>query len=666
MMSTSIFRRLHNRLRAARPVRRAMVSRRRLGTAIESMERRLLMSVTSTTPVPVSVIEGQAFSGTVMDFTASDAGPFTATINWGDATPPTAGTVTPLGGGSFQVAATATPHTYPEDGSYTVSVQINDTADATSANNSTTAKVSEAVLTATGSSFSKPEGSSATVTTATFTDPGSPDPASSFTASIDWGDGTTTAGTVNGTAGSYFVTGNHAYADEGTFTVTTTFFENSDPNFTISINGSATITEADVLGNGSISLSAGAVVEGAALTNVQVAKFDDTGYPTNVAADFTASINWGDGTTTAGTIVSLGAGTFGVQGSHTYSEEGNFPMSVTVADDAPGTATLTINGTVTVADAPLTANPVSIDGIEGTPLTNVDVATFTDADPLGVSSDFLATVDWGDGAITAGHIVEDSTGTFHVEGSHTYVNGNASPWAITVSIIDNGDGRTVTDPSDSTATAISSANILDLPISASGKSVTGFEGRVLSKTVASFTDGNLLAPASDFIASVNWGDGHTSAGTVVKDGAGKFHVTGNHAYAEQKSYVVKVTISDPGGSGAVATGKATIAESPLDSAVGLTLNKSKNVAFTNSTLGTFRDQDSLNTKPADYHGTINWGDGSAKTAATFVFNGSTFNVGSFWKVQGSHKYTKAGTFTVTISVIDAGTPLLIIAKIKVI
>src|SRR3569623_2640768 len=43
--------------------------------------------------------------------------------------------------------------------------------------------------------------------------------ASVFTASIDWGDGTTSAGTVSETSGKYTVTGSHLYLDEGSFTV---------------------------------------------------------------------------------------------------------------------------------------------------------------------------------------------------------------------------------------------------------------------------------------------------------------------------------------------------------------------------------------------------------------------------------------------------------------
>jgi hypothetical protein len=56
------------------------------------------------------------------------------------------------------------------------------------------------------------------VTVATFTQPGA-QPASAFTATIDWGDGTSSAGVVAG-GGSYAVLGSHTYADEGASPVT--------------------------------------------------------------------------------------------------------------------------------------------------------------------------------------------------------------------------------------------------------------------------------------------------------------------------------------------------------------------------------------------------------------------------------------------------------------
>ncbi len=57
---------------------------------------------------------------------------------------------------------------------------------------------------------------------------------------------------------------------------------------------------------------------------------------------------------------------------------------------------------------------------------NGTVATFTEAVPDTVASDYTATIDWGDGtSTTAGTISAASGGGFAVSGSHTYASGGA-------------------------------------------------------------------------------------------------------------------------------------------------------------------------------------------------------------------------------------------------
>jgi len=85
-----------------------------------------------------------------------------------------------------------------------------------------------------------------------------------------------------------------------------------------------------------------------------VAVFTDTN-TAGVASDFTATIDWGDGTTTAGTV-SGGGGTFTVSGTHTYATSGTFNVVVTLTDDPPGTATATTTSTANVS-APLATIP---------------------------------------------------------------------------------------------------------------------------------------------------------------------------------------------------------------------------------------------------------------------------------------------------------------------
>ncbi len=140
--------------------------------------------------------------------------------------------------------------------------------------------------------------------------------------------------------------------------------------------------------------------EGAALTNVPLATLTDAAGTYSNPSDLSATINWGDGTsTTPATLVEIGtSGVYAVEGSHTYAEYGSYTISVSYADE--GGSTTTSSSTATVADAPLTATATPVSAVEGQPLINVQVATFTDANPLASLSDFpLAnvTIQWGDG-----------------------------------------------------------------------------------------------------------------------------------------------------------------------------------------------------------------------------------------------------------------------------
>jgi len=77
---------------------------------------------------------------------------------------------------------------------------------------------------------------------------------------------------------------------------------------------------------------------------------------------------------------------------------------------------------------------------------------------------------------------------------------------------------------------------------------------LVNQVVATFTDSNPLLTPANFTATINWGDGSTTAGTIT--GPSPFSVSGNHTYAGAGPYSVSVNISD-GGSTATATATAT-------------------------------------------------------------------------------------------------------------
>src|SRR5207253_2785290 len=121
---------------------------------------------------------------------------------------------------------------------------------------------------------------------------------------------------------------------EGTATITVTISHDSTTPQTVT--DTATITDPNVSATGGFAFTA---QEGSAtLTNVVVATFSDPGNPSpgnhEDAADYSATINWGDGSTSSGTITNNGDGTWTVRGSHTYSDD-------SVNGESEGTATIT-------------------------------------------------------------------------------------------------------------------------------------------------------------------------------------------------------------------------------------------------------------------------------------------------------------------------------------
>ena len=196
----------------------------------------------------------------------------------------------------------------------------------------------------------------------------------------------------------------------------------------------------------------------------------------------------------------------------------------------------------------LPINGTTVTGTEGSTTGTTTVATFTDADPNATASDFTATIDWGDGTSTAGTVVAQSGGGFAVDGTHTY--SDEGKYAITTTIKDVGG---------STASTTSNANIADAPLTATGLGITGTEGSTTGTIpVATFTDGNPIATASDFTAAIDWGDGTRTTGTVVAQSGGGFAVEGSHSYANDGKYKLAINIDDIGGSSTSATSTASV------------------------------------------------------------------------------------------------------------
>lgn len=587
----------------------------------------------SGTGLAITSTEGTAFSGAVAAFndsgyigkTVSD---LTATIDWGDGNSST-GTITSDGAGTFTVSGT---HTYAEDGSYSTSITLGDNTPGTATATLTgSAQIAEndlalsalAVNTTERATFSGPVG--------TISDPGSTDTASAYSATIDWGDGTTTNGAISGAAGSFTITGSHSYTEEGSYTITLTAAE-TGASSTLTSSSTATVAEGDVLHGTGVALN---TTEGTPFSGT-VATFTDTGVSPNPnAGDFTATISWGDGTTSVGTITGSGSSGFTVSGSHTYTEEGTLGTTVILTDKAPGSASAIATGTVHIAEGDLSAHAAAISGTEGVAF-NGTVGTITDTGSGEPAANYTAAIKWGDGSTSVG-TVSGSAGNYTVTGSHTYAEEGS--YTVTLTASELGVSGTVT--SNGTAT-VAEGDVL----SGTGSAISAVEKTGFSGAVATFSNtGNSGNSASDFTATINWGDGSTSAGTV-SGSAGSFTVSGSHTYAEDGSYTTSITLADdaPGTATNTVHGTAAVAEADL-AATAQPISTTQNQTFS-GTVGSFSDAGSSDAA-SGYVAAIGWGDG---TTTTGTISGSAGN----FTVSGSHTYSGFGSFTLTLTITETG------------
>jgi hypothetical protein len=179
--------------------------------------------------------------------------------------------------------------------------------------------------------------------------------------------------------------------------------------------------------------------------------------------------------------------------------------------------------------ASLSLSGTTVNATEGTAF-NGEVASGTYTGNGSLS----ATINWGDGSHSRGTI--SGTGTFTVNGKHTYAEEGSYTISITVS---NGTGDK--------ANATSTATVSDAQLTLTRMRISS--SNLLAVLKASFTDADPHGQVTDYTATINWGDGNTTPVTVTKNPHGKgFVLTGQHQYASKGTYNVTLTVSDAGGS----------------------------------------------------------------------------------------------------------------------
>ena len=549
---------------------------------------------TATARVPFA-LAGVSFRDPGLDVVSAE-------INWGDGST-TAGVVVVT---SDPAAAPTTgtvsgAHTFaPRPAPYDVTVTLRDAAGAATA---VTFRVTvlDATLTdvSAGPDVTTGEGSRVSLA-GSFVDAAAP---SGYAVTIDWGDGTVTtdpAVTAPATPADLGrVFGDHHYGRAGTYTATMTVTKAGQlpvsSSFTATVANVAPVVTVEPVGPAGVGVPV-----------VLRAAFTDAGF--GGAGTYTATIDWGDGTTGPGLVAVTPGGpgvptTGTVVGTHQYA--GNGPYTITVMVDDGAASVVVTNA------APAVTAAGGVAAAEGERVTVR--ADFRDPgfDFGGTVKTFTATIDWGDGTVSDGVVTvtpgAPTTGT--VTGEHVY--GRFGRFPVVIRVAD--EGGAAGEAALETVIANQAPTVAALPVQV----FTPGQEFLLDGTFADAGFGNVHT------VTISWGDGSTStfdANSVAVGPAGEplALVTAptagapggyrmGHVYAAAGDYPVTVTVGDDGGLSATAsrtfgarptvTGIATTTPAglyPAGTRIEITVTFSRPVTLTGGTL----------TIPLDSGGTV--------------------------------------------------------------
>ena len=235
----------------------------------------------------------------------------------------------------------------------------------------------------------------------------------------------------------------------------------------------------------------------------------------------------------------------------------NDKASVSASNPDPNTSnnSATVSGTI-VNNNPNADLAVSLSGPssanEGDSVTyTITVSNAGPATATGVTlTDTL-------GALLNYKSATTSQGTFSNSGGvvtfslGSIANGGSVTATVTAQANEDGstsDSASVTstsnDPNLSNNSASVTTALSEPAISVSGSFTT--RSRTWSGQTATFTHASGVEPASAFVATINWGDGTTSAGTITQLSNGSYSVTGSHAYSGGNKHRISTSVTEAG------------------------------------------------------------------------------------------------------------------------
>ena len=289
---------------------------------------------------------------------------------------------------------------------------------------------------------------------------------------------------------------------------------------------------------------------------------------------------------------------------------GSYSVALRVTNNSGLTSTST--ATISITNVPPTVNPI-VNAQAGEGHLYSQSGTFTDPGP----DTWKGTVDYGDGSGVQTLTLAPGDKRYYL--SHDYVDEGTFNVTVTITDKDGGVG-----------TARFSISVLEVPpVVNAGSSITLSEGGTLSRA------GNFSDPAWDspWTATVDYGDG---SGPQPLSYNANYGFSLNHAYADEGSYAVTVSVAD--NEGTVGSGSFTVTVVNAAPVVNAGTNATINEGAMFGGTGSFTDPTS-----DTWTGTVNYGDGSGVQPLALNPDKS-FNL--------SHAYADEGNYTVQVTVTD--------------
>ena len=359
-------------------------------------------------------------------------------------------------------------------------------------------------------------------------------------------------------------------------------------------------------------------------------RIDLTGSVSDAGSADTHSFAWT--VTRNGTPYATGAAK---QFSFVPDEDGTYVVTLVATDDdglmAATTETISVSNAV----------PQLLDVAATAAVENGVVTLSGEIADGGVTDSYTLVVDWGDGS--APKTFRYAAGTTRFQETHQYLDNNvAGAMTIRLELVDDDGGEAV---AQTTAAVTNAAPTLD-PLSLSATAID--EGGSVTVT-GKYADAGRLDTHSVII---DWGDG-TSSIAVIDAATGTF--TASHLYADDLSspagtpadvFAITATVTDDDGAKASASSEVTVRNvtptvTITGPSAGFVVSVGEAVSFT----GLFSDAG-----VGDTH-LVRWTvDGSAFGVAPVTFEGTVDQVAR--GVAGSHVFTKAGVYRVTVTVLD--------------